>query len=77
MGPYRTVRIVLYMFTHVLQVAKLVFVATHTLLHMSGLAVHYLLSTGKYHACGAHSLSCCIVTHDNTGNRLVILPCAQ
>ncbi len=43
MGPYRTVGIALYMFTHVLQGDMYVFLActdkTHTLLHMSGLAV--------------------------------------
>ncbi len=46
MGPYRTVSIALYMFTHVLQVNMYVFLActdkTHTnftLLHMSGIAV--------------------------------------
>ncbi len=63
MGPayrMRTVRIALYMFTHVLQ--ENVFLAltderhtNFTLLHMSGPAVGtgYVLSTGKHHSSGA------------------------
>ncbi len=54
MGPYRSVCIALlqYMFTHILQV-NVCSDEMHTLLDMSGLAVHYLLRTGKHHSSGA------------------------
>ncbi len=51
MGPYHTVRIALYMFTHVLHVFLVCTDETHThftLLHMSAC----LLNTGKHHSSG-------------------------
>ncbi len=76
MGPYRAVRIALYMFTHILQV-NMCSDEIHTSFTLFRSCCRINTEYRETSLVWCHIVTRAYGTCDNTGNRLVIFPCTQ